>query len=43
VLDYIFIKGKGLQTRDVKLGGNEPVGDDETLYPSDHFAIVGQF
>ena len=43
VLDYIFIKGGALKCKNIMIAGNQCLKTDKTIYPSDHFALVGDF
>ena len=43
VLDYIFIKGDSLKVKSIQIAGNQCLKTDKTIYPSDHFAIIGDF
>ena len=42
-LDYIFYKGKSLTPISLKITGDKPKKDDDTIYASDHYALEGDF
>jgi len=42
-LDYIFIKGKSLKPLTLVIDGDKAKEGDDTIYASDHLALVGEF
>jgi len=43
VYDYIWYKGENVRALAVKLVGDKPKPDDNTLYASDHLGLVAEF
>ena len=41
--DYIFFKGENLEVINAEIAGDGPVPGDNTLYASDHKALLADF
>ena len=41
--DYIWFKGDLLNPINIKIKGDKPKSDDNTIYPSDHYGLIAEF